>query len=149
MMHKPLTCPARPDGFTLPELTIALAAVAILAAVAYPSYRDHVQRSRLGEGTAALADRRAAMEQYFLGNRSYVDGPCATSITVGAFTVVCPVAPTANAYTLRATGSASANGAVYTLDHHGDPRTTGLPSGWGTPPTGGYPCWITRRGSTC
>lgn len=136
-------------GFTLLELTVIGAVLVTLLAIALPGYRSHVQRSRLGEGVAALADARAAMEQHFLNQRSYVSGPCATSRTVGAFTIVCPNAPTASAYTIRATGSGSAAGAVYTLDHHGDARTTGLPSGWGTPPTGGYPCWITQKGSTC
>ncbi|WP_251972787.1 type IV pilin protein [Sphaerotilus microaerophilus] len=139
----------RQGGFTLMDMGIALAVIAILATVAIPSYRAHIQRSRLGEGVAALADRRALMEQYYLGNRTYVSGPCATSVTVGAFTLVCASTPTANAYTITATGSGTAAGAVYTVDHHGDARTTGLPTGWGTPPTGGYPCWITRKGDTC
>lgn len=136
-------------GFTLLELGIAVVAFAILAAIAFPAYRLHIQRSRLGEGVAALANRRALMEQYFLNNRTYVGGPCTTSITVGAFTVVCSTTPTASTYTIIATGSGSAAGAVYTVDHHGDARTTGLPSGWGTPPSGGYPCWVTRKGDLC
>jgi type IV pilus assembly protein PilE len=139
----------RPTGFTLLELVVGLAIVALLAAVALPTYREQAQRSRLGEGVAALADARAAMERYYLNQRSYVGGPCATSATIGLFTVVCPSTPTASAYTIRATGSGVAAGAVYTIDHHGDGRTTALPSGWGSVPSGGYSCWITRRGATC
>ncbi len=136
-------------GVTLLELMVVLAALGLLAAVVYPSYRSQLQRSRLGEGMNALADSRARMEQHFLNTRSYASGPCATSETVGAFTLVCGTAPTASAYTLRATGSGLANGFVYTLDEKGTQRTTGLPSSWGSVPAGGYPCWIHRQGDTC
>lgn len=143
--------PLRPGGrgFTLLELVLGLSLMAILAAVALPMYRAQAQRSRLGEGVAALADARAAMERYYLNQRTYVGGPCGSTVTVGLFTVVCPSTPTASAYTIRATGSGTAAGAVYTIDHHGDARTTALPSGWGSVPSGGYRCWITRKGDTC
>jgi type IV pilus assembly protein PilE len=136
-------------GFTLLELAVGLGIVAVLAAAALPIFREQAQRSRLGEGVAALADARAAMERYYLNQRTYVGGPCGTSVTVGLFTVRCPSSPTASAYTIRATGSGAAAGAIYTIDHHGDARTTALPSGWGSVPTGGYRCWITRKGDTC
>jgi type IV pilus assembly protein PilE len=134
---------------TLLELVVVLAALGSLAAAVYPSYRSQMQRARIGEGMNALADSRARMEQYFLNNRSYASGPCGTSETVGAFTLVCSTAPTATAYTITATGSALANGFVFTIDEKGTQRTTGVPSGWGTVPTGGYPCWIRRQGDSC
>lgn len=136
-------------GVTLLELVVVLAALGSLAAAVYPSYRSQMQRARIGEGMNALADSRARMEQYFLNNRSYASGPCGTSETVGAFTLVCSTAPTATAYTITATGSALANGFVFTIDEKGTQRTTGVPSGWGTVPTGGYPCWIRRQGDSC
>src|SRR5687768_10032616 len=37
----------RAGGFTLIELMVAVAVVAILAAISYPSYADHVLRARL------------------------------------------------------------------------------------------------------
>ncbi|HMX09692.1 MAG TPA: type IV pilin protein [Burkholderiaceae bacterium] len=143
--------PLRPGsgGFTLLELVVGLSIVAILAAVALPMYREQAQRSRLGEGVAALADARAAMERYYLNQRTYVGGPCGSTVTVGLFTLVCPSTPTATTYTIRATGSGTAAGVVYTIDHHGDARTTALPSGWGSVPSGGHRCWITRKGDTC
>lgn len=137
------------SGFTLLELVVGLSIVAILTAMALPTYREQAQRGRLGEGVAALADARAAMERYYLNQRSYVGGPCSSSVTVGLFTVRCPSTPTATTYTIRATGSGSAAGAIYTIDHHGDARTTALPTGWGSVPSGGYRCWITRKGDTC
>lgn len=136
-------------GFTLLELMVGLGIVAVLAAVAVPMYRDQARRSRLGEGVAALANARAAMERYYLNQRSYVGGPCGSTVTVGLFTVRCPSTPTASTYTIRATGSGMVAGAIYTIDHHGDGRTTALPTGWGSVPSGGYRCWITRKGDTC
>lgn len=136
-------------GLTLIELMIALAALAIVASLVYPSFRDQALRSRLGDAVTALGDGRAQMEQYFLDHHSYSGGPCNASVSVGSFALVCPSAATASSYTLVATGSGAAAGFVYSIDHHGSQRTTGLPSRWGTLPSGGFPCWITRQGQTC
>jgi type IV pilus assembly protein PilE len=136
-------------GFTLLELAIVMAMVSILAALAWPSYQAHGVRARAQEGMRALTDARARMEQHYLNSRTYVGGPCASAVTVDSFAVQCTSSPTAEAYTITATGSGAAAGLVYTLDHHGSQRTTGLPSSWGTVPSGGHPCWIGRQGDTC
>ena len=53
----------RAEGFTLLELMIAVAIVAILAAIALPSYSDYIKRAKLVEAQNALADFRVKMEQ--------------------------------------------------------------------------------------
>lgn len=60
----------RSGGFSLIELMIALAIVAILVAVAMPSYQESVQKSRRSDGKIAL-EKAAAMEEqhYFLNNQ--------------------------------------------------------------------------------
>src|SRR5690606_1858627 len=62
-------------GFTLIELMITVAIIAILAAVAVPSYQDYVRRGKVTEATATLAQFRIKMEQYFQDNQTYeLDG---------------------------------------------------------------------------
>ncbi|HTS84956.1 MAG TPA: prepilin-type N-terminal cleavage/methylation domain-containing protein, partial [Usitatibacter sp.] len=57
-------------GFTLIEVMIVVAIIAILAAIAVPSYQDYVTRGRIIEATGGLGDARNKMEQYFQDNRS-------------------------------------------------------------------------------
>ncbi len=67
------------SGFTLIEMMITVAIVAILASVALPSYSEYVLRSKTEEATSGLAELRVRMEQYFQDNRKYddyVDGNC-------------------------------------------------------------------------
>lgn len=133
-------------GFTLVEMMIVTVVIGIIAAFAYPSYRQHVQRSQAVAATRALADARAAMEQFYLNGGSYVGGPCNTATTVESFTVKCVAAPTISSYTISATGSGVTAGFVYTIDHHGRERSTALPADWGTTPAS---CWVLKPGRSC
>jgi type IV pilus assembly protein PilE len=58
-------------GFTLIELMIVVAIVAILAAVGYPSYRDHVARGQRSQGQQVLSDLAQRQEQFLLDARRY------------------------------------------------------------------------------
>ena len=58
-------------GFTLIEVMIVVAIIGILAAVAYPSYQDHVRKSRRAEAQSALMGLAAAMERHFTATNSY------------------------------------------------------------------------------
>jgi len=59
-------------GFSLPELMVVLLVIAILAAVAYPSYRDAVLKTRRAEGLAALAKLMEQQERYYSVYGHYV-----------------------------------------------------------------------------
>lgn len=61
----------RTSGFTLLELMITLVIVAILAAVAIPSYQQYVTKARRTDATTALLQLAAAQEKYFLSNNQY------------------------------------------------------------------------------
>lgn len=60
-------------GFTLIEVMIVAAVVAILGMIAYPSYMDSVRKSRRAEAKSALSDLAARQEQFFNDNKTYAD----------------------------------------------------------------------------
>lgn len=138
-------------GFTLIEVMIVVAIVAILSAIAIPSYRDYVLRGHLVDGTNALATMRADMERYFQDNRRYdavgaFNPPCAApGRVVGHFTVICTAADL-RTYSLEARGAGPVNGFVFTLDQQGNQGTPNAGvANWGTSAT----CWVVKRGQTC
>lgn len=61
----------RTAGFTLMELMIVVAIVGILAAIAYPSYRDSVQKSRRGQVKAEMVELTQILERCFSNANSY------------------------------------------------------------------------------
>ncbi|MDR7331075.1 type IV pilin protein [Roseateles asaccharophilus] len=132
-------------GFTLIELMIAVAIVAILAAVAVPQYTQYVTRGRIPDATSALATKQVQIEQFFLDNRTYADAPgCRNDVeTSKYFTFACTSA-TATGFTLAATGKSSMTGFTYTVNQAGA-KTTTAPTGW----TGSSTCWVTKKDGTC
>ena len=58
-------------GFTLIELMITVAVIGILAAVAYPSYTNYIQRGKITEATSSLSELRLRAEKWFSDNRTY------------------------------------------------------------------------------
>lgn len=58
-------------GFTLIELMIVVAVVAILAAIALPSYQEQIRKSRRAQARADLAEIVQGLERSFTVNRGY------------------------------------------------------------------------------
>ncbi|MDP1605976.1 MAG: type IV pilin protein [Rhodocyclaceae bacterium] len=58
-------------GFTLIELMITVAIVAILASVALPSYQEYVKRGNRAAAQAQMMDIANLEQQYILANRVY------------------------------------------------------------------------------
>jgi type IV pilus assembly protein PilE len=98
----------RERGFTLIELMIALVVLAILVAIAYPSYTNQVVKSRRADGIAAL--NRAVMEMESC--RSDNDGSYLNCETIrnihnrisedGFYLITAPASATATAYSFEA-----------------------------------------------
>lgn len=66
-------------GFSLTELMIVVALFAILSAVAIPTYKDHIVRSRRSDAMAELLELYNRQEQFFAARMRY-----ATAAELGA-----------------------------------------------------------------
>lgn len=135
-------------GFTLIELMIAVAIIAILAAVAVPQYTSYVTRGRIPDATSGLASKQVLLEQYFQDNRTYVGAPACSSDTTTSkyFSFACSGSTSASAYTLQATGTGAMTGFSYSVNQAGakSSAVTGV-NGW----SGSSTCWVTKPGGVC
>ena len=58
-------------GMTLIELIIVVAIVGIIAAIGYPSYQDHVKKTRRAEGMGELLELADRMERHYSDTGTY------------------------------------------------------------------------------
>lgn len=76
-------CPQR--GFTLIELMMVALIVGALAALAYPSYAEHLAQSRRVAMTAVLAQGQQWLERFYSENFSYYQVRGSTALAVDGF----------------------------------------------------------------
>lgn len=70
---------SRHQGFTLIELMVTVAIVAILAAVGYPSYTNHVKKGNRRAAQAQMLDIANRQQQFLLANKAYASKTQLTS----------------------------------------------------------------------
>ncbi|MGQ4879121.1 type IV pilin protein [Billgrantia sp. LNSP4103-1] len=117
-------------GFTLIELMIAVAVIAILASIAIPSYQNYVRNARVTDGQAKLMELAGQLERCYTTNSSYSGCLSLPEDSEDGFFEITGT-PSAASYTLTATHSGNqvkAGCKTMTIDQAG--RTT---------PTSG--CW--------
>ena len=150
-------------GFTLIELMIAVAIVALLAAIAVPSYNRYVEKSRRTDATTALTRIAGQLERCYTQYGKYNDPDCTfgfvsngvpgnvmyANLTAGIdsddgdyrLTIAAGAGGAAQTYQLTATAKAGgsqandANCATFTLTHLGQKNSTA------TPPETESNCW--------
>lgn len=130
--------PKNQAGFTLIELMITVAIVAILTAVALPSYRSYIQRGDRASARAALLEAQQFMERYYAANDAYDQdkaappNPVALPLRLQTAPPEAPKydiavnAPNANSYTLTATPRNADDCGNLTLTNAGVKGRTGV-----------------------
>jgi type IV pilus assembly protein PilE len=94
-------------GFTLIELMIAIAIVAILAAVALPGYQSHIRKSRRAVAAACLEELAQQMERRYTTQMNYTGttlpaAPCIADLQNVYLLQFANKQPTATTFTLQA-----------------------------------------------
>ena len=72
---------ARARGFSLIEMAIVMAVIAILTAIALPAYREHIRRSVRAEAQTFLSDVATRQHQYLVDKRRYAPSVAALNMT--------------------------------------------------------------------
>jgi type IV pilus assembly protein PilE len=122
----------RDPGFSLVELLVVLAALAILASLAWPSYQDAVRKARRADARTALLDAAQRLERCHTRHGSYDHEHCTVPATSpdGFYRIIEPDPRGALSFRLRAvpTGAQAADAkscAFLELDHRGQRTSSG------------------------
>jgi type IV pilus assembly protein PilE len=102
----------RARGFTLIEIMIVVAVIAILASIALPSYNNYLRKARRADAQAALTDIATRQQQYLMDARAYAPDLATLNYTLQTtvtdwYTVAIAVAGPPPSFTVTATPIAS------------------------------------------
>ena len=71
-------------GFTLIELMIVVAIIAILAAIALPAYQDYVARAQVSEAMSLTSGAKTAVVEYYADKGAYPADNAAAGLSTAA-----------------------------------------------------------------
>lgn len=132
-------------GVTLIELMIVVVIIGMLAAIAYPNYREFAAKAKRNEAKAALLKIAVNQERAYLQNNTYTADLTALGFAItptfetdtGSYDITIPAADTAN-FTATATyklgGAEALKCRVFTIDGAG--IKTSIPD---------TDCWVRTR----
>jgi type IV pilus assembly protein PilE len=69
-------------GFTLIELMIVVAIIAILATIGFPMYQDYVRKVRRVDATSVLTEASQYMERFYTANHRYHQDLAGTAVAI-------------------------------------------------------------------
>jgi len=123
-------------GFTLLELMITVAIVAILAAIAYASYSNQIVKSRRAAAANCLQERAQFMERFYTTTMTYAAAPAPPQCgpDIDPFYAVAFVGvPDARTFVIRATPlgaqlAGDAKCAILGINAQGDRTASGTSS---------------------
>ena len=112
MIEEPMNFQRPSRGFTLIEMMVVAAIIAILAAIAYPSYQESVARGRRSEAKAVLLENAQWIErQYTISNDYTKLGDGSTLNSAALPTKEAPRDGSAKSYDIAFAASAPTTGA--------------------------------------
>ncbi|WP_460734415.1 type IV pilin protein [Lysobacter tyrosinilyticus] len=89
-------------GFTLIELVVVMAIVAILAAIAVPSYQYAMVKARRGAAKGCLTEQAQRMERYYTVNMTYANAAAPScGADVKFYSIAFSGTPDASGYVLQ------------------------------------------------
>jgi type IV pilus assembly protein PilE len=77
-------------GFTLIEMMVVVAVIGILAAIAYPAYKESVLKGKRAQARTALLELMQQQERYMTQYNTYLDFSTSSTGAVTALTATLP-----------------------------------------------------------